>query len=364
MIMKATLSNKGHPEYGVVSIPFPIPRSEYDHTIEMLKAMDLGGALAQDCRVDEISSRYSILNRLVLQSVNVDELDYLAKRLESFCKDEGTQFQAMASKLCLSDIRDFINLTFCCQEATVITDFSDLERIGKTHSLTINGGTMIKDEFDKVDGQAVALDLLQSGAGVVTPYGIVYDNSMKLEQLYDGQHFPEYLYENSLLVLELSSHSVPYEDARPSWLYFPMPDGQIQRAMIRAGVSGPEDIRLKLVENELPQHVSEIIDIRHDGLNDLNALCRTIAQLDHAEVEKLEAVVLMVQPSKANEVLRLAEKLDQFYFVPSEESPEQNSQLNELGYVAYHGKQTLEALMKDDPTEQHQQDLQMGGLTQ
>ena len=48
------------------------------------------------------------------------------------------------------------------------------------------------EEYKKVDGQSVALDLIQSGSGVVTPYGVVYDNGMTLEQVYDGQHFPEY----------------------------------------------------------------------------------------------------------------------------------------------------------------------------
>ena len=33
---------------------------------------------------------------------------------------------AMAHKLELSELKDLINLTFCCQETTVITDFSDL----------------------------------------------------------------------------------------------------------------------------------------------------------------------------------------------------------------------------------------------
>ena len=34
---------------------------------------------------------------LVTQTVNVDELDYLAKRLDSFCQGEIEKFQAMAS---------------------------------------------------------------------------------------------------------------------------------------------------------------------------------------------------------------------------------------------------------------------------
>ena len=133
MIMKAEVSSKAHPEYGQATIPFPIPDSEYDHIIGMLENMSIGSPTVQDCWVLELDSPYPILNRLVSQSVNVDELDYLAKRLASFCQGEDAQFEAMASKLHLSDIKDFINLTFCCQRATVIIDFSNLDQAGKKH---------------------------------------------------------------------------------------------------------------------------------------------------------------------------------------------------------------------------------------
>ena len=47
-------------------------------------------------------------------------------------------------------IKDLINLTFCCQQATVITDFSDLEQIGKSHIMTLNGGAMPMDQYQAV----------------------------------------------------------------------------------------------------------------------------------------------------------------------------------------------------------------------
>ncbi len=85
----------------------------------------------------------------------------------------------MSSKLELSNAQDFINLTFSCQQATVITDFSDLAQIGKNHSLVTNGGSMSLEEYDRLDGQAIALDLIQSGKGEVTPFGVAYDDGMK-----------------------------------------------------------------------------------------------------------------------------------------------------------------------------------------
>ena len=144
-MLKAVLSNPVHPEYGGITIPFPIPREEYDHTMELLEGIDIGDVLRQDCNIAELDSSYSILKRLENATVNVDELDYLAKRLDSFCAGEDTQFQAMAHKLGLSHIKDFINLTFCCQQATVITDFSDLEQVGRSHYMNLNGGSVTED---------------------------------------------------------------------------------------------------------------------------------------------------------------------------------------------------------------------------
>lgn len=157
MIFKATISNKAHPEYGQATIPFPIPDSEYDHIIGLLEDMDIGSPTGQDCRVDRLDSQYPILNRLTTQNVNVDELDYLAKRLGSFFQGEDVQFEAMACKLGLFDVKDFINLTFSCQQATVITDFSDLERVGKEHSLNINGGAMPTEEYERLEGRTMPL---------------------------------------------------------------------------------------------------------------------------------------------------------------------------------------------------------------
>ena len=133
-VIQAVLSNPRRPECDQITIPFPIPVDQYDKTIEMLQAIDLGFSVNRDCTVDEVNSRYNVLNTLVGTLVNIDQLDYLAKRLDGFCAGEVSQFQAMAHKLGLSEIKDFINLTYCCQQTTVITDFSDLEQIGKDHT--------------------------------------------------------------------------------------------------------------------------------------------------------------------------------------------------------------------------------------
>ena len=164
-VLRCVLSTVAHPEYGQVTIPFPIPVMEYERTLECLAAKELGAPLKRDCRVDELESGFPILKRLEKVGANLDELDYLARRLDSFDDYEAAQFQAMAVRLGTFDMTDFINLTFCCQQATVITRFSDLEGIGKAHILTLHGGHMPVDELEQVDGRAEALKLILNEHG-------------------------------------------------------------------------------------------------------------------------------------------------------------------------------------------------------
>ena len=114
-VIKVAIRNAQHPEYGQATIPFPIPDGEYDRTIERLEELDIGHSLGQDCLITGLDSSYAVLSRLEGSAVNVDELDYLAKRLDSFVDSEAAQFQGMAAKLDIAGIQDFINLTFCCQ---------------------------------------------------------------------------------------------------------------------------------------------------------------------------------------------------------------------------------------------------------
>lgn len=101
MMIQAVLSNPNHPDYGVVTIPFPIPHDQL-HRMELLEALEIGDAVKADCKVEKVDSFYTVLKRVEMLTVNVEELNYLAKRLDSFDTGEAAQFQAMAHKLDLS----------------------------------------------------------------------------------------------------------------------------------------------------------------------------------------------------------------------------------------------------------------------
>ena len=49
MMIQAVLGNPNHPEYGVATIPFPIPHDQYAHCMELLEALEIGDAVKADC---------------------------------------------------------------------------------------------------------------------------------------------------------------------------------------------------------------------------------------------------------------------------------------------------------------------------
>ena len=389
MMIQAVLGNTHHPEYGVATIPFPIPHDQYAHCMELLEALEIGDAVKADCQVQEINSFYSVLKRTEMLTVNVEELNYLAKRLDSFDTGEAAQFQAMAHKLELFELKDLINLTFCCQQATVITNFSDLSTVGRDHYMNLHGGCAKTEELNALDGEATARQLIESGCGTITPYGVVYDNGMKLEQIYDGQFFPCYYYEPKPITVALTSKVEPEDTAHITWLYLPVAQEEIDRTLQRAGITDPADARLRLEDTQLPDEVGVLLDMEQESLADLNALAQAVDALSSDAIKKLGAVVTLAKPQNAEQVKNLVENLDLFDFAPGAHSPveygkymiqqsghfdydenldegyavqrmnEEDGIFTGRGYIAYKGDISLAEIMDGSQCSR----MEMGGMT-
>ena len=403
MIMQATVSSRSHPEYGVATIPLPIPDGEYGPIIELLEAMGIGDATAQDCWVYELSSDWPALRQLESQSVNVDELDFVGtssislasafgessliplpllpkskplrwvsiwlprKRLDSFCGSEKAQFQAMVSVLGLSDVKELINLTFCCQQVTSSgqAPYPSLPPSAKARSFRCpsspnrNRCAGFRFGFAPHQQETLRFDLIQSGTGVVTPFGVAYDNGMVLEQVYVGGTFPPYQYRDALLTLGVPIQPEIGGPVETAWLYLPAPEQQLDRTLRRIGITNG-DAAYFIEDSTLPPEVFAVLERPDDAILELDRLCQAVAPLDGAQREKLAAVVLMAQPEEAGEIRQLAKNLDQFDFLSVSDGSMQ--QVTKLGCVAYHGTLTLDKLMSEDPAEAYQREQQIGGL--
>ena len=398
-ILNAVIRNKDHPEYGEATIPFPVKTEDYDEIMGMMEQLEIGNAVASDCYIESIDSWYSSLKCLEGKAVNFDELDYLAKRLDSYNEYEAAQFQSVVAMRGADNLPELINLTFSSQQATVITDFANLKEVGRDHVMTRNGGAMSKAEAETTDFEKVARDLIGSGKGVVTPYGVVYDNDMKMDRLYSkGSPFPIYYYEPPTLVVEMTSARKTYRpdnEADKTWLFLPMSTKQLEHAMMRAGLVSFDDMRLRFVESSMPESIDAAINFEHEGILELNEMSKEIKALPDADKAKLDAVAMYVQPQYAFQMKLLAENLELFDFIPGVQNAEeygrymiqesgrfeydpnleafydyagyaeqrmreQTGEFTLNGYVSYHGTMSLDELIMEDPAAQT---MKMGGLS-
>ena len=398
-LFKASLENNNIPELGTVTVEFPIPEAQYEETIRALNGIQSGAVVEQDCFVADIGTAdCPALERLIGTMANVDELDWLGKQLESFDRYELLQFNAAVERFGLSAADELIDLSFCARDVTVISDFSDLELVGKRHYLTVHGACD-SEELENLDGKETALALISGQPGYVTRFGVVYDNGIKLEQAYDRKHLPPIWMPESC-ILELKIRVTGEDDPKKQeWVQLPASQIKLERAMLRAGIPSCGEMQILFSGSRFPDEVDCALDFEHESLFELNRLCHACSGFKEQDFKKLGAVCQLAKPTCAANIRQLAENLDQFDFAPNAHTPEElgrymiqrsghyeyDENLEDFynyddygvkrmlqddgvfvnrGYVSYHGTLTLDELMRDDPEESYQQeqDVRMEGM--
>ena len=398
-MFEATLKNRISAHFAPVTITFPIPEDQYEQAILALEKSQIGDARVQDCLIDNVHApNCPALNRMTGTMANVDELDWLGKQLESFDRYELLQFNAAVERFGLSAADELIDLSFCANEMTVISDFSDLERVGRKHYLTVNGAADTK-ELEKLNGKKLAQALISGQPGYVTRYGVVYDNGIKLEQAYDRKHLPPiWMAENCILELKIRATGED-DPKKQEWVQLPASRIKLERAMLRAGIASCGEMQMLVSDSRFPDEVDCTLDVEHGSLFELNRLCHACSGFKEQDFKKLGAVCQLAKPTCAANIRQLAENLDQFDFAPNVHTPEElgkymiqqsghyeyDENLEDFynygdygvkrmlqedgvfvdrGYVSYHGTLPLEELMQDDPAESYQQeqDVRMEGM--
>lgn len=399
-MFEATLKNRISAHFAPVTITFPIPEDQYEQAILALEKSQIGDARVQDCLIDNVHApNCPALLRMTNTMANVDELDWLGKQLESFDRYELLQFNAAVEQFGLSAADELIDLSFCARDVTVVSDFNDLELVGKRHYLTVHGACD-SEELENLDGKETALALISGQPGYVTRYGVVYDNGIKLEQAYDRKHLPPIWMPESC-ILELKLRVTGEDDPKKQeWVQLPASRLKLEHAMLRAGIPSCGEMQMLVSDSRFPDEVDCALDFEQESLFELNRLCHACSGFKEQAFKKLGAVCQLAKPTCAANIRQLAENLDQFDFAPNVHTPEElgkymiqqsghyeyDENLEDFynygdygvkrmlqedgvfvdrGYVSYHGTLAPDELMRDDPAESYrqEQEAKMEGMT-
>ena len=390
-MFEAKLKSRSQPKLGALAVTFPIPEERYENVILALQNLQIGDVRKQDCCIESIRAPdCPALVRMTGTMANVDELDWLGKQLESFDRYELLQFNAAVERFGLSAADELIDLSFCAREVTVVSDFNDLELVGKRHYLTVHGAADTK-ELEKLDGKELAQALISGQPGTVTQFGVVYDNGVQMKPVYNRKQLPQnWIAETCIMELEIGAKGAEAANAH-EWVQLPASRIKLERAMLRAGISSCGEMQMLVTDSRFPDEVDCALNFEHESLFELNRLCQICSNFKEQDFEKLGAVCQMAKPACAANIRQLAENIDQFDFAPSVHTLEElgkymiqqsghyeyDENLDEFynygdygvqrmlqedgvftnhGYVAYNGTLTLDELMRDDPAESCRQE--------
>ena len=144
--IELSLQNKGRN----INIKFPCAESEYQAA----------------CRELELKDNYAFVRDVVEPKalalkkdtfVNLDEINYLAKRMYSFDQKELFSFFAAVEAGDYVSTKDLINLTFNLNCYTLIRDVSNLKNVGRNYVLCREVAISV-DELEKMDLEKIGRD--------------------------------------------------------------------------------------------------------------------------------------------------------------------------------------------------------------
>lgn len=153
-----------------VDIRFPISESELYAKLAEIHAID-GRDAPPSAFVTEVYWPEE-LSTLKDRFANLDELNYLAKRMESFDYNEYDQFLIGITKLENPTEKDLINLTFNLDHFTLCKDVSSYGKIGREYVLNTEGAVPANDEDDPKYA-AIGKDLIDRGLAQITAKGLL-----------------------------------------------------------------------------------------------------------------------------------------------------------------------------------------------
>ena len=182
-------------------IRFPISESEMYKKLAAIHATN-GEGNQQPVTVKGIywPEEFSVLEG---RQVDLNEMNYLAKRLDSLDDLEMDQFLIGVSKLDEPSPKNLINLTFNLDRFTLAQDVRNYGTIGRAYVLNTEGAVPANDEDDPKYA-AIGKKLIDRGLGEITAKGLlIYDSASPLEEVYDGYTFPPY-YDRSDFVLSVT----------------------------------------------------------------------------------------------------------------------------------------------------------------
>ena len=272
------------------------------------------------CCISEVWDEPSYFGFLKDQTVSMDELNFLARRLDGMTEYEKRVVGVYSSETGIREMKQLINLTYSLQGLSLLTDLTDGNRVGLRLYLDRHLA-ISEEEKSKMDFNAYAQKIFSEGKCKFLPHGILVDQGFQMEKVYNGKTFPEYIDRPDETVAVLSLEN---EAGDKEYLYLPTDISAMDKVKKRLNiaafaegiVNGIENIRLP--ESILPSPEDMCMSLQGDvqKLTLFNEMCQTVSCFDEAKMDRLAMAAGFVGTSEFTDITYIAKHLDEFEIHP------------------------------------------------
>ena len=266
------------------------------------------------CRFVEVLEKGNPLHRFEGQTVNMDEVNFFAKRMESLTEYERKVLSAYVDDYGVGTMQDLINLTFSVKGLSLLTDFSDARQVGIRLYLDEFLG-MSEEEKEQINFIEFAEKTLKESRAEVLPYGVFVEHGFEMQEVYNGKTFPAFISsEKTVAVVEVQNKTGDTE-----YLYLPTDIYSMNKVKERLAVqdywemevTGIENLRLPDILVPMPEDLKEI-----EQMKLFNEMCQAVKRFDEVKMNQLAMVVEFTGLNDFPDVAYIATHLGEFEINP------------------------------------------------
>ncbi|WFA09219.1 antirestriction protein ArdA [Tissierella sp. Yu-01] len=290
------------------SIMFNFPYEESE-IYNVYNQLELETSIALNGYIDGVVYDPDINEVLKGKECNTDELNFLFKRMDSFDTKERKVFFASAFAENPKTIAELINLSFNTHCYNLVSDFNNLETVGKDLYLSEKQAVATR-ELEELDGGTFAMEVIKNNPNFrITPYGVLYKNSNEPEQIYNGKQFPPYHWKETVATIQLTAKGAN------EFIYLPCSDVEIEKALMRLETPYLHDCEVTIDSHNFSDRIINIISEDTTSLikiDTLNKLAEYYKEIGNHDIEYFEKLMDYVKPRTVEEIFALADSMYEF----------------------------------------------------
>ena len=259
----------------------------------------------------------------------LDELNFLAKRLDSLNEEERLVLKAISPKILkvgedeLVSPKDLINMTYGLNEVSIISNVGNAQQLGQfviENDLHTDVEAVPDDSVYLLDRTRIGQLQQQNDGGVFIDGKYIVTAEYELPEVYDGKNLP---IENptSWFAFKMDVTRPPVGDdlgeveAVAETLTLPVDRAEADELAKRLGMERIEDCVYLGFESSIPQIDADKFGDMHD-FDQLNNLSEMMLEMSPSDQVKFKAVLSAEEPEKIEQILDIARSLNQYEFAP------------------------------------------------